>query len=258
MDQPPLMTETPRRVPQAPTMSLAARLLNVFATPGEVFEEVKTAPRAAGNWIVPALIAGVVGALSAIVVFSQPAVQQKIREQQEEIFEKQVKSGKMSRADAEAIIGKMSDPTLMKVLGAFGAVAGGFVRVLWLGLVLWLLGRWFLRVRFGYLKAVEVAGLASMISVLGMIVTMLLVVNFGKLTSSPSLALAVSEFDMKNKGHLLLGAMNVFSFWLIGVMASGLARLAEVPFMRAVFLVLGYWIMAELLQIFTGLRALGV
>ncbi len=261
MDQPPFIAETPTPpVSKAPTMSLAARLLNIFAIPGDVFAEVKDAPPTLVNWLVPALIAGLVGALSAIVIFSQPTIQQKIREQQEQMIEKQVKAGVMSRADADRaqlMIDKMSNPTLLKVFGVFGAVVGGFVRLFWLGLVLWLLGRWLLKVRFGYLKAVEVAGLASMISILGMIVTMLLVVNLGQLTSTPSLALAVSEFDMKNKGHLLLGAMNVFSFWLIAVLASGLARLAGVPFVRAAFLVLGYWIVAEALQIFTGLRALG-
>jgi len=261
MDQPPFIAETPPTpASKAPSTSLAARLLNVFAIPGDVFDEIKASPYAAANWVVPALIAAVVGALSAVVIFSQPTIQQKIREQQEQMIEKQVKAGTMSRADAdraEAMIGKMSNPTMLKVFGAFGAAAGGFVRLFWLGLVLWLLGRWFLKVRFGYLKAVEVAGLASMISVLGMIVTMLLVVNFGKLTSTPSLALAISDFDMKNKSHLLLGALNVFDFWLIGVMASGLARLAGVPFVRAAFLVLGYWIVAELVQIFTGLKTLG-
>jgi len=260
MDQPPI-EETPPPVPEPPAMSLAARLLNVFAVPGDVFLQVKATPHTLANWLVPALIASVVGALSGVVILSQPAIQQEIHEQQEQMIEKQVEAGKMSRADAdraEAVMAKMSNPTMLKIFGAFGATASGFARLFWWGLVLWLLGRWLLKAHFGYLKAVEVAGLASMISVLGMIVTMLLVVNFGNLTSTPSLALAVSDFDMKNKGHLLLGAMNVFSFWLVGVMASGLARLAGVPFVRAAFLVLAYWMLAELFQIFTGLRALGV
>ena len=43
MDEPPRLGEQPATEPVAP-MSLWARLLNVFAVPGEVFEDVKRAP----------------------------------------------------------------------------------------------------------------------------------------------------------------------------------------------------------------------
>lgn len=36
--------------------SLIARWLNVFVTPGEVFEEVKASPPASSNWLVPLLL----------------------------------------------------------------------------------------------------------------------------------------------------------------------------------------------------------
>ena len=237
-------------------MSLAARLMNVFAVPGDVFEEVKATRTAVTNWLVPAAIASVVGALAAIVMFSQPTIQQQIREQQAKAFEEQVKAGKMKQADADKaleVIEKFTGPKMMAIFGSVGAVAASFVRLFWWGLVLWLLGRWFLKARFNYLKAVEVAGLASMITVLGMIVSILLIVNLGKMFSTLSLGLAVSDFDAKNKSHLLLGAVNVFNFWLIGVLGAGLARLAGVPFLRATMLVLGYWLAVSLLLIFIGM-----
>ena len=242
-------------------MSLAARLMNVFATPGDVFEEVKNTRRRTSNWLVPALIGSVVGALVAIVMFSQPNIRQQLREKQEQALEQQIKDGKLTRQQADqaiAVIEKFTGPTMMAIFGSAGAVATSFIRLFWWGLVLWLLGRWFLKVRFDYLKAVEVAGLASMITVLGMIVSMLLIVNLGKMFSTLSLGLAVGDFDEKNKSHLLLGAVNVFNFWLIGVLGAGLARLAGVPFLRAALLVLGYWIAASLLLIFTGLGTLAL
>lgn len=237
-------------------MSLAARLMNVFAIPGDVFEEVKATRMMVANWLVPALIASVVGALVAIVMFSQPSIRQQLREKQEQAIEQQIKDGKMTRQQADqaiAVIEKFTGPTMMAIFGSVGAVVMSFIRLFWWGLVLWLLARFFLKVRFDYLKAVEVAGLASMITVLGMIVSMLLIVNLGKMFSTPSLALMVSDFDEKNKSHLLLGAVNVFNFWLIGVLGAGLARLAGVPFLRALFLVLGYWLAISLLLILIGL-----
>ena len=41
---------------QRPPSSLAGRLLNIFATPGDVFEDLKTAQHAVANWLVPIVI----------------------------------------------------------------------------------------------------------------------------------------------------------------------------------------------------------
>jgi len=115
--------------------------------------------------------------------------------------------------------------------------------VFWWAFILWLLGRLFLKVQFGYLKALEVAGLALMISVLGGIVTLLLTVNLTKLFGTPGLA--VADFEAARKSHLLLGAANLFSFWLVGVLSVGLAKLAGVPFLRAAWFVFAFWVIQE-------------
>ena len=63
MDQPPLIAQEPPPAPPAPATSLVARLLNVFAAPTEVFEEIKTSRSTTANWLVPALITAVVMAV---------------------------------------------------------------------------------------------------------------------------------------------------------------------------------------------------
>lgn len=244
------MTETPPALPpgpsgpQGPSMSLMARLLNVFATPGEVFDDIKAAKPSTASWLVPALLTAVVMALTTIIVMSQPAIQQKMREQQEQMIEKQVQAGRISRADAEkqlAIMEKFSGPTMKAVSGVLTGIIYGFVRVFWWATVLWLLGRWLLKVPFPYLKSMEAAGLAGMIGVLGMIVTLLLQVNLSDLNSSPSLALLVKEFDPKKTSHLLLGAVNVFHIWQAAILAMALSRLAAVPFVRGALTFLPFW-----------------
>ena len=243
--------------PPPPTTSLAARLLNVFATPGEVFDEVKTTPPTTSNWLMPALLGAIVGAISAIIIFSQPAILQQIHEQQAKMFDQSVKAGNMTQADADkaiATVEKFSGPTTMKIMGGGAAVVASFTSVFWWALVLWLLGLVFLKTKFSYLKTVEVAGLASMISILGGVVALLLTVNFGKQTS-PSLALAVTDFDAKNPLHLAFAAANLFSFWTIGVMSAGLARLAGVTFSRAMVLVAGYWLALQFFLIPIGTLA---
>ena len=52
---------------------------------------------------------------------------------------------------------------------------------------------------------------------------------------------------------VVLGAANLFTFWQVTVMAIGLARLASVPFTRALLPVLGFWIVWTVLLVFSGL-----
>ena len=58
--------------------------------------------------------------------------------------------------------------------------------------------------------------------------------------------------DALRKSPLLLGVINVFAFWLIGVLGVGLARLARVPFLRAAWFVLAFWIIQESIVILLG------
>jgi hypothetical protein len=258
-----LPSPTPESQPVTPApavTSLPARLMNVFASPGEVFDEVKAVRASAANWLVPALTASLVGVVASFIMFSQPAIVQQIQEQQERAmrqkFDQQVAAGKMTQAQEDQMVEMMekyTGPTMMKIFGAVGSVLTSFARVFWWGLILWLLGRWMLKKEFGYLKAAEVAGLASMIAVLGGIVALLMIVNFGKLSATPSLAFTVSDFDLKRRSHLLLGAANLFTFWQVTVMAIGLARLASVPFARALLPVLGFWIVWTVLLVLSGL-----
>ena len=223
-------------------------MMNVFAIPGEVFEEIKAAKATAANWVVPVLIMCLVSSVAAFVIASQPAIQQKIREQQEQALEKQVKAGKMTRQQADQaseMMQKFTGPTMMKIFGVMGAIFYGVFRLFWWATALWLLGRWFLRVQFGYGKAMEVAGLAGMIGVLGTIVTLLLQVNLSNPASSPSLALLVSDFDPKKLSHMLLAAVNLFVIWQVGVLACALARLAAVPFVRAAFVTFAFWLLCQ-------------
>ena len=100
----------------------------------------------------------------------------------------------------------------------------------------------FLKTKIPFMKAAEVAGLTTLILVLGAIVGILLTVITGKLGMTPSLALTVGEFDLKNKVHQLLAAVNIFYFWQLGVVACGLARLTDAPFTKTLLLLFLYWL----------------
>jgi hypothetical protein len=256
MEQPPLLPEAPPDTTAVQTTSIWARLLNVFAVPGEVFSEVKATPSCVANWLVPAVIMAIVGAVSAIIIFSQPAIVQQVHEQQANAMDKQVKAGKMSQADADKaleIADKFTGPTMLKLFGSVGAVCVSFGRIFWWGFVLWLLARWMLKTEIHFSKALEVAGLAMMISVLGAIVGLLLSVNLSRIIATPSPALLLKDFDLTRKTHLFLAAANVFSFWQVGVTSLGFAKLAAVPFFRGAWVLVTFWVLQESLCILMGL-----
>lgn len=236
-------------------MSLAARLLNVFAVPGDVFTEVRAARNSVANWVVPILLSGFIGAIAGFITLSQPAIQQQLREAQAKAIDQQVKAGKLTQAQADQaqqMVDKFMTPALLKVFGGIGAAFASVVRVVWWALVLWMLGRWLLKAQFDYSKSMEITGLAMMISVLGIVVTVLLQVNLARMFATPSLALALDNFDATRKSHLFLGAVNLFSLWQVGVLAVGLSRLANVPFLRAAWAVFTYWVLQESVLILAG------
>ena len=242
-------------VSQPPATSLAGKLFNVIAAPGEVFSEITAAPARAANWLVPALIYAMIGVVSVCILFTQPAIQQTIHDQQVKALDQRVQQGKMTQAQEDQalqMIDKMG-PTMMAVGGSLAMVFYSFASIFWWALVLWLLGRWFLKTRLGYLKVVEVAGLSSVILVLGIIVATLLAMILGRLYGGPSLGLLVSDFDPANRVHLLLGAANAVYFWHTAVLGVGLAKLSGQSTAKAVMVVFTYWVAAELLLIAVGL-----
>ncbi len=225
-------------------MPLLARMMNVFAVPGEVFEDVKRSPNSPASWLVPILVACVVGTVSALILFSQPAILDEMRGMRSKAMQQQVDQGKITQAQADqamSMVEKFTTPAVMKISGVVGALMVSFARVFWWAFAVWLLALLLVRVRVPYLKALEITGLASLIGTLGMLVTLLLQINLGRSTATPSLALAVSEFDPSNKLHMVLAALNLVQVWMVLVMGVGLARLTGIPFVRASLLVIAFY-----------------
>lgn len=128
--------------PTAPT-SLASRLMNVFAAPGEVFGEIKSTRTTVPSWLVPIILNCLIGIIYSVVVFSQENVIHSLRETQEQEMQKQVAAGKMTQQQADQarqVIDQFMGPGMMKILGSFGAVVGSFGFLFLAALMFFLLG----------------------------------------------------------------------------------------------------------------------
>ena len=256
MDAPPIIKEQGTG-PELLRMSLAAKLLNVFAVPGEVFTDVKQTRNTVSNWLAPCLLGALVAVVSVLVLLSQPSIQKQFQDRQRKFLEQAEPQSKLTPQERD-LAEKLTQPEMLKLFGATGALLGSVISLLWWGFVLWFIARRMLRRPVGFGKSLEVAGLAMMIDVLYGLVALLLLVKLGKTDAAPSLSLIVKDFDAIRKGHLFAIAANVFAFWIVGVRSIGLAKLADVPYLRAAWFVVSFWFFQQLLLAMTGLAQFGM
>jgi hypothetical protein len=258
------MNETPIQTPQAEEvkpMSLSDKLVGVFASPSELYDNVRQTPPTSSNWLIPTLILIVVGVVMAYLMTSNPTLSDQMKrmasEQMEKGLTKQLASGKITQEQANQARDQMSG---MGATGALiftyvSAILGPFFALFLGGLVFWLLGKGVMKATSPYMKVVEVVGLTFFIATLESVVTTILCIGMNSIFASPSLALLISDFSIENKMHLLAASMNVFTFWTLAVTSIGLARLFQKDVPKVLVLVFALWILWTLFKVF-GLTAL--
>jgi len=208
--------------------ALAEKLLNIFVSPGDLFEEVVGSPPTPVGWLVPLLFVCLTGILSLLVL---PAG---------EWDSTQVRQFAESEASVSSAIGKSvhHDFSVALLAVAASAIAG----TLWSTSVLWLIGRLFLKTRFSFFKTLEVVALTGMILGLGTIVTVLLGLATGDASARPALSLFTGQSQAGGRVHAALDAVNFFHLWTTTVLAVGLSKLARISFSESAFWVFGYWV----------------
>jgi len=246
---------------QAEPMSFTDKLVNIFASPGELYENVRLTPVTHGNWLIPTLILVVVGALLGYAVMTNPSLSDQFKrmasQEMEKAFEKQVQQGKMTAEQVEqareqaAQFGSIG--VIMTRIG--GAVVGPFITLFLVSLVYWLLGKGVMKAVVPYWKVAEVVGLAFFITVLDTVVTTILMFGLDQIFAVPSLSLLIPDFSIENKFHLLAASMNIFTFWNLGVIGIGLSRIFQRDFPKVLVLVVALWLLWTLTMVF-GMTAL--
>ncbi len=222
--------------------SLGSRLLNVFVTPSQVFENLKGRPVLHSNWLVPTVMVCLASIISALVVFSQPAVLQQINEQKHKAMEKRLeKLPPEQRQEAIAVVDKFSSPLILKIIGSVQGVFGGFTRPLIAALLIWLGGLLLFKADLTYLKALEATGMAGMIVALGIIISMLLVVITGNIGANLNALLFIRDVQPGNLLHMILGVLNILTLWYLVVLTIALARLTSSSVLISGLWVFGIW-----------------
>lgn len=226
------------------TDSLPARLFNVIAGPGEVFDELKGSKPAHSNWVVPILLSMLVGVIFSVVAFSQPDIVASVFAQHEQTVAAQVESGKLSRAEADEALQGMrmfQSGKLMMVFGSLGAVFGTLIFFAVVSVLIWILAAKILKGDVSLKKCFEFVGLAAMINVLGGVITLLIVLLKGNIAAAPNAALLLGTFNPASYLHQFLATLNVITLWYMAVLSLGVSRLASRSFAVAAAWVFGVW-----------------
>ena len=222
--------------PRATPTSLGGKLVNIFVCPGDVFDELVGAPSQAANWRIPTLLVCLSGIVLLLVVASQGGTS--------EVFGPVVPTGQITLAQAQELAG------LRPLISGLAICFSAFVGTFWSAFVLWFIGRVFLKTRFAYVKSLEVAGKASIILVLGSVITMLLIVASGNPGVHPALSFLAPGSGPRMHGFL--DQMNFFHLWTTTVLAIGLSRLSGVSFKESAFWVFGYWVFTRMALVLLG------
>ena len=212
-----------------------AKFINILASPGDVFEEVVTSPPNLANWRIPTLLVCLVSIVFLQLGDSPAQFSSTIRHVTE--------FRTISVVQAQALAG------LWPILSASLVCIAIFAGTCWSAFVLWFIGRIFLKVRFPYIKALEIVGLTGAISVLGSITTLLLIAAAGDPAAQPALSLMASKLDHNRPLYQILSIFNFFHLWITIVLAIGLSRLCNVTFKEGAFWVFGYWVAVRIIVI---------
>jgi hypothetical protein len=224
--------------------TLGSRLVDIFVSPGEVFDGLKGAQKSTGNWLVPLILGIVISIVTIFVIFSQPTIQQQMIDTQHHQMEKQVLAGKMTQeqmSQAESMIPKPGS-LIWNIFGIVGATIVTAIIILLVALIVWLIGRFVFKAPVKYRLLLEMTGLSYMVMVLGSALSILTILALDSLYATPSLAIVIKEYNVDSSIHKLLSQLNIFSIWFVALLGIGLAKICTVNVMKGVIWTLGIFV----------------
>ena len=245
-------------IPQSASteMSFSDKFVGILSSPGEVYQSITTTEAKTSNWAIPLVLAIVISLIFTFVVFTQPAIQDQMKETQYKAMQERVAEGKMTQEQMDRAM-EFSQPgsPMFLIFGSVGVIVVLAVALFAYALVYWLIGKIAFKSAVGYTKVLEVNGLALYITAIATILTMIMVVAMGSIHATPSGTLFLSNFDPQNKLHRLLGAVNILDFWVLFVTGVGLSKVWNVSLGKSLGAVGVVWVIWTAIKVFVGFGA---
>jgi Yip1 domain len=248
-EQPATSEQNPSGQPEG-QLSFMDKAAGVFYEPSKVFASFKTSPVKVADWLIPlALLAILIGA-ATYERFSSPDLRFQMAQQQEQRFDKMVADGKMTADQAQQAKERMeSGSSSFMGIGIFGAVVATFV-IFFVAAAVWLIvGKVILKGDVNYSQMMGVAGLSSWISIVGAILSIVLMVFLSRLDAGLNLGMFM-QMDASSKTYSLMRSADLFTFWNLAATSIGVGTLAGKKGFMPVLYVFGIWIVLMLITIF--------
>lgn len=254
---PPLPIGNPE--PDSPGLSPMA-LFNILASPGETLDSILAASKTPRHWILPWAISAIFGILFSLIAFSQPAIQQSIRDLQERELQKRVSAGKLKPEELEATRATIEriGSTPMKVVGCIGAVLGSFAMLAVQAAALWLFSWRVFGSETPFHKYMEIAGVCSLVPCLGILVNLCLVLITGNLQANLGPMLAIHDFDPSSHLHQVAVSANLMVLWHLILLSVGLQHATRTTLPKAAGSLFGLWFLTRVVAIASGAAASGM
>jgi hypothetical protein len=237
----------------ATVSSFMTRATNVFMSPGELYAEVAQTPPQTSSWLIPMILAMVLSAVFTYVIFSNPAWRHQMMDPRIAEMQEQVTQGKMTQEQFDRASEFMESSNVILYSGLIGSLVAPPIILLLAALVLWLVLKFMLKSSADYKKAMELYGLATLVGLLGVIISLILIHVFDSVHATASGALLVlNSFDPKNFAHKLFASLTVFGIWQTAVVGIGLGKISGKPQGTGLGVAFGLWAVMVILSAVTG------
>jgi Yip1 domain len=213
---------------EEPEMSLGLRFVNLFVAPSEVFEYLAKSPANPLNWALPLLLNCIAIVAFTMIAFSIPAVMQEAREAQSRQLDKLVADGKITAEQRTQQVEAMEKFSTFVPL--FGSLAGAVVMVMFafvVGALVWLVSNKALGAATEFSKAMEISGLAGLVSVPGTVVKLALVMLRGSLNVGLNPGLLFPDIPGGSPLSTALAGIDFFILWTVVLLAVGTGKITR-------------------------------
>jgi hypothetical protein len=251
------MEQTENQIPQAPeASSLMTRVTNVFTSPTELYSEVSVTPVQKSSWLTPMILSILIALLFVVAMYFNTDLRSQIYEKQSEALKAQVEQGKMPQERYDQFVEGMenSGPGIFIGIGGMSAIVMTLVVFFGASIFFWLAAKIIFKFSGKYTKVLEIFGLASFVGLFGSIVTLLMMYVFGSMTAIPSPSIFLGDgFDTKNKMHVVLASLNIFTIWQMGLMGIGISKITNKSLGTGLGFSYGVWILWVIISTVAGI-----
>lgn len=229
-------------------LTQAEAMSGVITDPFNTFNTIAKSGKK-NYWLLPTIILVIVSVIASFIFLSDAELVGKVMDKQykkvEQKMEENVKSGKMSKEDANIALEKtksfMNPKSAFFMITSYGGpLIGVFFRLFFTGLLLMFLLK-ILKGDYTFENILNVVGLALLISSVGKILEIVLSVVMGDMVNI-SLGLIFKEESAGSFFYNFLSFFDVFTIWFYIVVSIGIAKIGKVKTLSVVIPVFAFMI----------------